>query len=240
MYFGAALAAARCRRLSGTLQSVVMLPLSATIKDHRVVIGQNQSLCKAMFQPRGFLLSAPHFFTVLSRLSSAFCLLMLCGTGAALAQSNTPSGLELPRFASTRSTPINVRVGPGTKYDVAWVYLKAGVPIEIIQEFDTWRKIQDVDGAEGWIHQNLLSGNRVAYVHLPSETGQLTLRAGPDPDSGARAVLGNGFRVQVKGCDGVACEVTAQSQPEGERVTSYSGYLPQADLWGVFPDEVFD
>ena len=48
-----------------------------------------------------------------------------------------PSGLPLPRFVTTRSNPINVRVGPGTKYGVAWVYVKAGTPVEIIQEFDT-------------------------------------------------------------------------------------------------------
>jgi SH3-like domain-containing protein len=78
----------------------------------------------------------------------------------ALAQVGNPSGLPLPRFATTRSEPINVRVGPGQKYDIAWTYLKAGVPVEIIQEFDTWRKIRDVDGTEGWIHQNLLTGTR--------------------------------------------------------------------------------
>ena len=75
-----------------------------------------------------------------------------------------PSGLPLPRFVTTRSTPANVRVGPGTKYSVAWVYLKAGTPVEIIQEFDTWRKIRDVDGSEGWLHQNLLVGRRAGLV----------------------------------------------------------------------------
>ena len=69
----------------------------------------------------------------------------------ALAQADNPSGLPLPRFATTRSDPINVRVGPGTKYEVAWTYLKSGIPVEIVQEFDTWRKIRDVDGTEGWV-----------------------------------------------------------------------------------------
>ena len=40
---------------------------------------------------------------------------------AAVAAAETPSGLPLPRFVTTRSTPINVRVGPGTKYDVSWI-----------------------------------------------------------------------------------------------------------------------
>src|SRR5262245_17299828 len=92
-------------------------------------------------------------FAILALAAAAFA------ETAALAQDN-PSGLPLPRFATTRSSPINVRVGPGTRYDVAWVYVKPGTPVEIIQEFDTWRKIRDFDGSEGWVHQNLLSGNR--------------------------------------------------------------------------------
>ena len=82
-----------------------------------------------------------------SAASRALRLLLTCLTlwslimaGAAHAQADNPSGLPLPRFASTRSDPINVRVGPGTKYEIAWTYLKPGVPVEIVQEFDTWRK----------------------------------------------------------------------------------------------------
>ncbi|MEO5805539.1 SH3 domain-containing protein [Devosia sp.] len=147
------------------------------------------------------------------------------------------SGLVLPRFATTRSTPINVRVGPGTKYEVAWIYLKAGVPVEIVQEFDTWRKIRDIDGSEGWVHQNLLAGTRAGYVAADGDT---SLRASESDDSSARAVLGKGFRIQIKECDGVWCEVTAINQPEGERSSSYSGYLHQGDIWGVYPNEKFD
>ena len=70
----------------------------------------------------------------------------------------------LPRFVSTRSAPINVRVGPGTRYDIAWIFKKPGLPVEITQEYDTWRKIRYVDGDEGWIHQSLLIGRRTAIV----------------------------------------------------------------------------
>ena len=34
---------------------------------------------------------------------------------------DTPSGLPLPRFVSIRNAPVNVRVGPGTRYEIAWV-----------------------------------------------------------------------------------------------------------------------
>ncbi|CDP52111.1 SH3 domain-containing protein [Paradevosia shaoguanensis] len=160
----------------------------------------------------------------------------------ALAQSATgnPSGLPLPRFVTTRSTPINVRVGPGTKYDIAWVYVKAGLPVEIVQEFDTWRKIRDLDGSEGWVHQNLLSGGRAGYVAPWSSGQQIPLRSKAAEEAGVRAYLTSGFRVEISKCDGAWCEVSATDHPANGRPTTYTGYLPQGDLWGVYQGEKFD
>ena len=157
----------------------------------------------------------------------------------ALAQSATgnPSGLPLPRFVTTRSTPINVRVGPGTKYDIAWVYVKAGLPVEIVQEFDTWRKIRDMDGEEGWVHQSLLVGTRAGYVTPLVANGEVDMHANRSEESGIRARLAPGVRVNISECDGDWCTVSA-GQP-GERA-NFSGYVRQEEIWGVYPDEVFD
>lgn len=168
----------------------------------------------------------------------ALALLVAGGPPAALAADN-PSGLQLPRFATTRSTPINVRVGPGTRYAIAWVYVKAGTPVEIIQEFDTWRKIRDVDGSEGWVHQNLLSGKR-AGIAVPWQAGtQVPLRTGRSAEEGVRAYLVSGIRVEIGGCDGSWCEVVASAGAEGGKAT-FSGFLQQSDLWGVYDGETFN
>lgn len=158
----------------------------------------------------------------------------------AFAQATNPSGLPLPRFASTRSDPINVRVGPGTKYEIAWTYLKSGIPVEIVQEFDTWRKIRDTDGDEGWVHQNLLTGTRLGYVTPIMANGELVLRANRSDDSGVRARLGPGLKVTIKECDATWCEVTASGLDANQRNANYSGYVHQEELWGVYPDEIFD
>jgi SH3-like domain-containing protein len=176
-------------------------------------------------------------------LAVALCALFAAGLPAvpALSAPTNPSGLPLPRFVTTRSTPINVRVGPGTKYDVAWVYVKAGTPVEIIQEFDTWRKIRDADGSEGWLHQNLLVGNRAGLVAPWMPDGeQLALKSGPSTDSGVRAWLTSNLRVDIKECDGTWCEVVATSQPAGASAQAFDGYLEQKELWGVYKDEKFD
>ncbi|WIJ25182.1 SH3 domain-containing protein [Devosia sp. RR2S18] len=166
---------------------------------------------------------------------------MLLGLAApALAQASNPSGLPLPRFASTRSDPINVRVGPGTKYDIAWTYVKSGLPVEIVQEFDTWRKIRDVDGTEGWVHQNLLSGTRMGFVTPVLANAEIPLRANRSDESSVRARLGPGLKVTIKQCDGEWCEVSATGGEAGQRSATYSGFLHQEELWGVYPQEEFD
>ncbi len=156
---------------------------------------------------------------------------------SALAQETGASGLKLPRFVSTRSAPINVRVGPGTKYDIAWNFLVPGVPVEIIQEFDTWRKIRDMDGAEGWVHQSLLVGTRQGYATPLVANGEVHIRTSRAEDAAVRARLGPGFKVTISGCNAEWCNVSA-SQPGQNR--SFSGYVRQEELWGVYPDEVFD
>lgn len=202
------------------------------------MIGQFHFFCKVMFGETNNYGSSPLIQAFFQRLARFVLGLMLL-SGPAYAQDN-PSGLPLPRFASTRSEPINVRVGPGTKYDVAWTFVKSGLPVEIVQEFDTWRKIRDVDGAEGWVHQNLLSGTRAGYATPLVANGEIALRSNQSDDAGLRARLGAGFKVTVQACDGIWCEVTAADQDENQRSSSYSGFVHQEELWGVYPGEVFD
>lgn len=157
-----------------------------------------------------------------------------------LAAEDNPSGLALPRFASTKSAPVNVRVGPGFKYDIAWVYVKPAVPVEIIQEFDVWRKIRDVDGSEGWVHQSLLSGRREGLI-APWRTGEkIGLLGRADDEAAVRAYLTAKFPVAIDHCDGTWCQVTATDHSNPGRPTTYSGYVRETDLWGVYKGEKVD
>lgn len=206
------------------------------------MIGQFQSICKVMFETkRGAVrpaLRQPSARPFLRLVLGCVAMLMMLATPA-LAQ-DTPSGLPLPRFATTRSEPINVRVGPGTKYEIAWTFLKAGVPVEIVQEFDTWRKIRDVEGEEGWVHQNLLTGTRAGYVTPIMANQPIPLRSDPSDTARTNAMLGPGLRVSIQECDGDWCEVSASDGTQSGRPPTYSGFVPQEELWGVYPEEVFN
>ena len=152
--------------------------------------------------------------------------------------SEGASGLPLPRFVSLTSEPINVRVGPGTRYELAWVFVKSRLPVEIIQEFDTWRKIRDLDGQEGWVHQNLLSGRRMGYIAPWDETARVALRARDNSEARVRVWLSSNFLVRIEKCDGQFCQVSARNA-SGEGRTTYSGYVAQFEIWGVYPGEEF-
>ena len=51
------------------------------------------------------------------------------------------SGLPVPRYVSLKSERVNVRTGPTKDHDVAWVFTKQGLPVEVTAEFETWRRI---------------------------------------------------------------------------------------------------
>ena len=44
------------------------------------------------------------------------------------------------------------------------MFQRAGLPVEIIAEYETWRRIRDSEGTEGWVLHSLLSGRRTALV----------------------------------------------------------------------------
>ena len=56
---------------------------------------------------------------------------------------------------SLKADKINVRRGPSSEHQVAWVYQRRGLPVEITAEFENWRRIRDSDGDEGWVYQSM-------------------------------------------------------------------------------------
>jgi SH3-like domain-containing protein len=164
----------------------------------------------------------------------ALALIALVMTCPSSAEESGPSGLTLPRFVSTRSAPINVRVGPGTQYEVRWVFNKPSLPVEIVQEYDTWRKVRYVDGDEGWIHQSLLISRRTALVEPFGGAAQAALRARAEDDAPLRAWLETGRLVLVDNCADGWCKVSSEA---GDGTPAVSGEILQIELWGVYPDE---
>ncbi|WP_245415000.1 SH3 domain-containing protein [Aureimonas flava] len=141
--------------------------------------------------------------------------------------------LPLPRFVSLKSARVNLRVGPGKDYAVSWLYLKQGLPVEVIQEFDLWRRIRDSEGTEGWVYHSLLSGERTALAApwLKGKTqAVITMHRSAASDGAVVAEMEPGVLTRVRECSFGWCEVEAA----GRR-----GFVTQKEIWGVYPDERF-
>jgi len=135
------------------------------------------------------------------------------------------TNLPIPRFVSLRGDTVYARTGPGTRYPVKWVYKRKNLPIEITREFDTWRKIRDVNGEEGWVHQSLLSGNR--FVIIASETPIPLYREDQD-DSRVVALVESQAQMAIKSCDNAWCQVSKDG---------YRGWIAKNMLWGIYEGE---
>ena len=92
---------------------------------------------------------------------AACWLIASVSTGFSAKDSATnSSGLPVPRYVSLKSDHVNVRAGPTKDNDVAWVYTRSGLPVEITAEFENWRRVRDSEGSEGWVYHSLLSALR--------------------------------------------------------------------------------
>ena len=141
-----------------------------------------------------------------------------------------PSGLPLPRFVSLKAEKVNVRAGPTKENDVSWVYTRAGLPVEIIAEYENWRRIRDWEGAEGWVLHSLLSGRRTALIVAKAKAGDelIPVHASADGQSAVTAKLQVGVLGTVKRCNESWCRIVGEG---------FDGWIAQERLWGVYPNE---
>ena len=137
------------------------------------------------------------------------------------------TALPLPRYASLRASEVNMRSGPGVRYPVDWIYKRRDLPVQIIAEFDHWRKIRDPSGTVGWIHRSMLTGKRTAVILVPLAVLRRTARA----DAPALARLEAGVITGLDACNKDWCRI---------EVSGLTGWIERAAIWGATKDEKFD
>ena len=141
------------------------------------------------------------------------------------------SGLPLPRFVSLKSGRVNMRIGPGRDYRVRWLYVRRGLPMEVIQEYDNWRKVRDPEGNEGWVLHSLLSGDRTAIIAPWDDVGtMLSMHEDPNAEADIIAKAEPGVIVRVAACEHNWCRLEA---------SGVGGFVEAKRLWGVYPGERF-
>jgi SH3-like domain-containing protein len=156
------------------------------------------------------------------------CAGLMTGATALAEQMGSATGLPVPRYVSLKSDRVNLREGPSKDHRTSWVFQRAGLPVEITAEFETWRKVRDSEGSEGWVLHSLLSGRRTALVAPWKKNEVLTLYSKPDAGADAQAKLQAGVVANIKSCGGKWCRVFGEG---------FDGFIEQANLWGVYPEE---
>ena len=153
-----------------------------------------------------------------------------CVLGASVAPGIRPRNRTGPAAAcrsraivSLKSDQVNVRAGPTKDHDVAWVYTRSGLPVEVTAEFENWRRIRDWEGAEGWVYHSLLSGRRTALWSPRRKDDLVSLYDRPTHERGAARAAGRRRSAQVKRCEGW-CRITGNG---------FDGWIEQPRLWGV-------
>jgi SH3-like domain-containing protein len=137
------------------------------------------------------------------------------------------TNLPLPRFVSLKGSEGNARRGPGLTHRIDWVFTRAGMPLKITAEFENWRRVEDSEGAGGWVHYSLLSGVRTALVTLD----MAEFRDAPDDAASVIAQAELGVIARILECNPGWCRVAI----DGQR-----GWVQTSAIWGVKPDEIVE
>ncbi len=140
------------------------------------------------------------------------------------------TGFDLPRYVSLKADEVNARVGPGPDYSISWVFRRAGLTVEVLNEFENWRQVRDSAGSTGWVASALISGRRTAIVAPWLKSGQLHQLMSSRGGSTVVVQIETGAVVDIATCDSEFCKVYAASKV---------GYIAQTLLWGIYPSEKY-
>jgi SH3-like domain-containing protein len=121
----------------------------------------------------------------------------------------------------------NARRGPGLTHRIDWVFTRVGMPLRITAEYEHWRRVEDAEGAGGWVHYSLLSGVRSVLV----AQDMAGFHARPQAEAEVIAQAELGVVARLLECLPDWCRIAV----DGEK-----GWVPKAALWGVDAGEVIE
>jgi SH3-like domain-containing protein len=138
--------------------------------------------------------------------------------GAAVSQAQSTK--KTPYWASISQPEARMRTGPSKDFPVKWVYKRQYLPVKVIAVRETWRKVEDPDGDQGWMYVGLLSPNRTALV---IGSGVAALRDTPDAAARISWRVEPGVVGRIDDCQKGWCRLD---------VVGRTGYIEADRLWG--------
>ena len=122
-------------------------------------------------------------------------------------------------FLSLKNTEVNLRQGPSFKYPIKLIYKKKYLPVVILDNSGTWRKIIDFKNNSGWIHISQLSKKKSAI----NTKNNSVLYKKSTIYSKPIATLEIGRLVLIEKCKVKWCKITTGD---------FKGWVFKSSLWG--------
>lgn len=131
-----------------------------------------------------------------------------------------------PYYGSLAPSKARMRTGPGRNYPATWLYVRAGLPVKVLENFKEkgggalWYRVEDPGGTQGWMQSTLVSERRTAMVM--GDIAELRER----PDFGAKVYwrAAPGVVGRISKCTGGWCYLD---------VSGRGGFVEISHLWGV-------
>jgi len=152
---------------------------------------------------------------------------LITAAAAAAPAARPDEGAVAPHFVSLASNKVYMREGPTYDHRVLWVYRRKGLPVLLSAQFDVWRRVQDSDGAVGWVHSTMISDARTILV---TSKAPAALRSAEPPNSKILALAQPGVIAKLEACGPQACQVSSGG---------VEGWIDKKNIWGVIAGDVF-
>ena len=128
------------------------------------------------------------------------------------------TGYKIPRFVSLKSDEVNLRIGSSKNYPIILKYTFKNLPVKIVDEFQNWRKVIDIEGNQGWIHKSLIKGDRYGIIN--KENSKILSK----PNGKLIGKIGKKRVVALKKCLLKWCLIS---------YNNHSGWINKKNIWGV-------
>ena len=126
---------------------------------------------------------------------------------------------ESINFLTLKNNEVNLRQGPSFEYPIKLIYKKKHLPVIILDQSETWRKIKDFENNSGWIHISQLSKKKSA-INIKNNS---MIYKKPTIYSKPIARLEVGRLVIIKRCKLKWCKVITGD---------FDGWIKKKYLWG--------
>lgn len=134
------------------------------------------------------------------------------------------TSIAFSKMVSIKREGVNIRTGPGEKYEVKWEYGK-GFPLLVTSSKGNWYKIKDFESDTGWVYKPLTSSTPHMIVKAnKNKDKQINIRSGP----------GTKYKVVAKAYYGVVFKTVEQTRgwAKVEHDSGTIGWVKRSLLWG--------